>query len=114
MSCDLNALSNIDTGDPDQLNALADQCTSVIFSPTLWAWAIGLTVVGAIGGAWIGKRKNTVSRDAILGAALGPIGWIISIFLPAPKPPRTCSACKRVVGLTDAHCKHCGAKLTTK
>jgi hypothetical protein len=111
MSCDLNALSNIDTGDPDQLDALAQQCTSVIFSPTLWLWAIGLTVVGAVVGGWIGKRKNTVTRDALLGAALGPIGWIISLMLPAPKPLPVCPACKKVVSVGDAHCKYCGAKL---
>jgi H+/Cl- antiporter ClcA len=111
MSCDLNALSNIDTGDPEQLDALAQQCTSVLFSPQLWIWAIVLTVVGAVVGAWIGKRKNTMVRDAILGASLGPIGWIISLFLPAPKPPRRCLSCGKVVGSGDAHCRFCGAKL---
>jgi hypothetical protein len=112
MSCDLNSLSNIDASDPDQLDALAQQCTAVIFSPTLWMWAIGLTIVGALVGAWIGKRKNAVVRDAILGAALGPIGWIISLLLPAPTPPKICPACKRVVGPADLHCKFCGTKLS--
>ncbi|MEP6485070.1 MAG: zinc ribbon domain-containing protein [Rudaea sp.] len=111
MSCDFDALTSIDSSDPDQLDALMQQCTSVIFSPQLWLWTIVFTVVGAVVGAMIGKRKNTMARDAMLGAALGPIGWIISLYLPAPKKPTVCPACKKIVDPKDAHCKYCGAKI---
>jgi hypothetical protein len=111
MACDFSALANIDTDDPDQALALAQQCESVLTDPNLWMWAVGLTVVGAVVGALIGRRKNTVLRDALLGATLGPIGWIISVFLPAPKPRPVCPACARAVDASDAHCRNCGTKL---
>jgi len=111
MSCDFNALSNLDPTDPEQAPRLLEECTRTLTDPTLWFWAIAFTVVGAVVGAWIGKRKNAVTRDALLGAALGPIGWIISLMLPAPKPKPACPACKRVVESGDVHCRHCGAKL---
>ncbi len=111
MSCDLDALNNIDSGDADQLDALMQQCTSSLLSPELWYWAIAFTVIGAIVGAIIGKYKNAVVRDAILGAMLGPIGWIISLLRAPAKKPAACPGCKRPIDAGDAHCRHCGAKL---
>jgi hypothetical protein len=111
MACDLSALDQIDTSDPEQANALLQECTQAIFSPELWAWAIGLTVVGAVVGAWIGRKKNTMLRDALLGAALGPIGWIISARMAPRQPPRKCLSCGTLVAPTDAFCKSCGKKL---
>jgi hypothetical protein len=114
MSCDFGALANIDPTDPEQAPHLLEECTRVLTDPTLWVWAIAFTVVGAVIGAWIGKRKNAVVRDALLGASLGPIGWIISLVLPVVKPKPTCAACKRAVEAGDAHCRHCGAKLAAQ
>jgi hypothetical protein len=111
MSCDFSALSNLDPTDPDQAPRLLEECTRVLTDPTLWFWAIAFTVIGAVVGAWIGKRKNAIARDTLLGAALGPIGWIISLVLPAVKPKPACPACAGEVGAGDAHCRHCGAKL---
>ena len=111
MACDFTALANVDSEDPEQLLQLLDQCTRAATDPRLWAWAIALTIIGGVVGAWIGKRKNAVVRDAILGAALGPIGWIISWFLPVSRSKPACPACKREVGAGDAHCRHCGARL---
>jgi hypothetical protein len=113
MGCDLNALANLDPTDPEQAPRLLEECTRTLTDPMLWFWAIAFTLVGAAVGVWIGKRRNAVTRDAILGAALGPIGWIISLALPAPKPKPKCPACKRAVDAGDAHCRHCGAKLAT-
>jgi hypothetical protein len=111
MSCDLNALSAVDPNEPDQAALLLQECTRMLTDPMLWFWAIAFTIVGAVIGAWIGKRKNAVARDTLLGAALGPIGWIISLMLPATKPKPACPACKRDIETGDAHCRHCGAKL---
>jgi hypothetical protein len=111
MACDLRALANLDGSDPEQVAALLRECTAVLEDPSLWLWTIALTVVGAAVGALIGRYKNAVVRDAILGAALGPIGWIISLCLPTPKPPPTCPACARTVAAGDRHCRHCGARL---
>lgn len=111
MSCDLSALANLDPTDPDQANQILQECTNAVTDPTLWFWTIAFTLVGAVVGAWIGKRKNAVARDAILGATLGPIGWIISLCLPVAKPKPACPSCQREVDAADAHCRHCGAKL---
>ncbi len=111
MACDLSALDQIDPNDPEQANALLQECTKALLSPELWYWAIGITVVGAIVGAWIGWKRKTVWRDALLGAALGPIGWLMSARMSAPKPPKKCPSCATVVAPTDAFCKSCGKKL---
>lgn len=111
MACDLSALANLDPGDPEQAARLLDECTRALESPSLWIWTIVLTIACAAVGAMIGRYKNAVVRDAILGAALGPIGWIISLCLPASKPTPRCPACGGEVGASDAHCRHCGAKL---
>jgi hypothetical protein len=111
MGCDFSSLANIDPADPEQANALLQQCTAALTDPSLWLWVIVLTIVCAAVGALIGKYKNAIVRDAILGAALGPIGWIISLCLPPAKPKPVCPACKRLVDAGDAHCRHCGAAL---
>ena len=111
MACDLASLANIDPADPDQANLLLQQCTAALTDPKLWILAIVFTIVCAVVGALIGKYKNAIVRDAILGAALGPIGWIISLCLPAVKPKRVCPACEHAVDAGDAHCRHCGAAL---
>lgn len=111
MACDLTALANIDPSDPDQANALLQQCTAALTDPKLWLWAIIFTIVCALVGALIGKYKNAVVRDMILGAALGPIGWVISLLMPVQKPKPVCPQCGKPVQAGDAHCRHCGAKL---
>lgn len=113
MACDFSSLSNIDPANPEQAQALLRECTAVLTDPKLWLWAIIFTIVCAAVGAWIGKRRDTVVRDAILGAALGPIGWIISLCLPTGKAKRVCPACKRVVDARDRHCRECGTTLTS-
>lgn len=113
MACDFSALSNIDSADPDQSMTLLTECTQALTSPKLWIWAIVLTLVCGAVGALIGKYKNAVVRDAVLGAALGPIGWIISLCLPVSRPKPACPACRRPVDPDDKHCRHCGMKLAT-
>jgi len=110
MACDFATLATADTGDPEQLMLLIDQCTKLVTDPKLWFWALVLTIVCGAVGAWIGKYKNAVVRDAILGAALGPIGWIISLFLPVAKPTPQCKVCRKPVELRDTYCRRCGAK----
>jgi hypothetical protein len=111
MSCDFTALANIDPADPDQAEQLLQQCNAALTDPHLWLWAIVFTVVCAAVGALIGKYKNAVMRDAILGASLGPIGWIISLCMPVAKPKPVCPSCKLAIDAGDRHCRHCGAAL---
>lgn len=112
MACDFSALSNLDPTDPDAAQRLLEQCTATLTDPTLWIWAIVFTVACAAVGALIGKYKNAIARDTLLGLALGPIGWAISLLLPARKPPMKCSACGKVVDAADKHCRHCGAAIS--
>ncbi|MGH8122109.1 MAG: hypothetical protein ACREPT_05000 [Rudaea sp.] len=110
MSCDFTTLFKVQ-GDPEAAMDVLQQCTEALLDPTTWYWAIAFTIVCALVGALIGKYKNAVVRDTVLGLALGPIGWIISLLLPATKPKPACPACKRVVEAGDAHCRYCGAAL---
>lgn len=111
MACDFSALSNIDPGDAEQATRLLEECTQALTDPGLWIWALVITVACAAVGAAIGRYKNAVLRDTVLGAALGPIGWIISLCLPRSRPPRRCPACAQACDAGDAHCRRCGAKL---
>ena len=112
VSCDLSTLTNLDPTDPDAAQRLLDQCTQTLTDPSLWIWAIVFTVACAVVGALIGKYKNAIARDALLGAALGPIGWIISLLLPVQKPKPSCPKCRKPVDAGDKHCRHCGAALS--
>jgi hypothetical protein len=110
MDCDLTALANLDPADPETTQRLLSACTAALTDPSLWVWTIVFTVVCAAVGALIGKYKNAIVRDTILGAALGPIGWIISLLLPAQKPKPLCSQCRKPVDAGDTYCRHCGAR----
>ena len=112
MSCDFSALSKVqDAGDPEQAAELLAECTSVLNDPSLWIWAIVFTIVCGVVGALIGRYKNAVARDVALGLLLGPIGWVISLILPARMPQPKCRACGKSVDVGDKHCRHCGASL---
>lgn len=74
-----------------------------------WWLLIALTAVGIAGGALIGWWRGTFWRDVALGAALGPIGWIVAFVLPARV--RTCLACGHRNGPKQATCTRCGDAL---
>ena len=112
MNCDVATLTQVlQSADPDEQMETLDACFAVLSDPTLWYWLIGFTIVCALVGALIGKYKNAVVRDTLLGLALGPIGWGISLLLPkaVPKPP--CRACGKPIAAGDKYCRHCGAPL---
>jgi hypothetical protein len=56
-------------------------------SPLFFIWAI---ICGAIGGL-IGASRNNVGSGIIWGALLGPIGWVLVLFLDNRAK---CPACK--------------------
>ena len=58
MTCDISALTALDPTEPDQATQLLQECTRTLTDPTLWFWAIALTVVGAVVGAWIRLAKS--------------------------------------------------------
>ncbi|MBS0590115.1 MAG: hypothetical protein JSR65_05700 [Proteobacteria bacterium] len=84
--CDLTALSQaLSSSDPDEQMRTLDACMAVLTDPTLWLWMLAFTVISALVGALIGKMKHAVLRDTLLGLAFGPVGWAISLMLPAKK-----------------------------
>ncbi len=111
-ACDVATLLRaLQSDDPEAQMQVLDACFATLTDPTLWYWLIGFTVVSALVGALIGKYKNAVVRDTLLGLALGPIGWGISLLLPkaVTKPP--CRACGKPVDAGDRRCRHCGVPL---
>ncbi|MBS0516424.1 MAG: hypothetical protein JSS16_13240 [Proteobacteria bacterium] len=112
LNCDVATLLHaLQSDDPDAQMQVLDACFATLTDPTLWYWLIGFTVVSALVGALIGKYKQAVVRDTLLGLALGPIGWGISLLLPkAVRKPR-CRTCGKPVDAGDRHCRHCGAAL---
>lgn len=66
---------------------------------------IVFAVVGAIVGALIGYRAGRAADGAILGILLGPVGWLITLFL---KDLRfKCPFCAEIVQPMAKKCPHC-------
>jgi ribosomal protein L40E len=107
--CTLAALTSLDQSDPDAVRALLQTCTQSLLSPSLWAWAIGITIAFALIGALIGAAKGRMVAGLVWGAALGPIGWLV-IALSKSRLPE-CPECG-LTNPTDAKaCRHCGLNL---
>lgn len=74
-----------------------------------WWLLIAITVVGIVGGGLIGWWRGTFWRDVALGATLGPLGWIVSIVLPARV--RKCLACGHRNAAKQSICTRCSEAL---
>lgn len=109
LECSLSALTNLDQTDPDAVQALLQTCTGALSSPTLWAWAFGITVACALVGAFIGMAKGRWLAGLVWGAALGPIGWLIVLFSKSSLPE--CPECGRPNATSAKACRHCGINL---
>lgn len=109
LECTMAALTNLDQTDPDAVQALLHSCIGTLLNPTLWAWALGITVAGGVVGLLIGLVKGRWLAGLAWGAALGPIGWIIvalskSHFVECPD-------CGRPNAPAAKACRHCGVNL---
>ena len=72
---------------------------------TLFVYAIFWAVVcGAIGGV-VGASRNNVGSGILWGALLGPIGWVLVLFLDNRSK---CPACKYPVPSGAIRCGQCG------
>ena len=120
MTCDFATLSQIDSEDPEALQALLQQCTDALLDPSLWMWALIFTLVCALVGAAIGWRKGRWVAGVVWSLVLGPIGWIVIAFakpasaLPVAKtPPRPpiCPDCGRANVFGANFCANCGGDL---
>ena len=71
--------------------------------------AMTWVVAGGIGGAIVGWIKNRLWRGVLLGATLGPVGWIILGLLEGDF--RDCPACSRPLRVQARVCPHCRASV---
>jgi len=68
-----------------------------------------LLLMGVVGSA-IGHQRQRAGAGFVLGVLLGPIGWLLILFLPAAG--RKCPACLGVVPHQARRCQHCGEELS--
>jgi hypothetical protein len=66
-------------------------------------------VVCAFIGAWIGEAKGQRSAGFFLSLLLGPIGILITCFLPAEEKKTHCCHCKKQIATGSPFCPSCGA-----
>jgi hypothetical protein len=66
-------------------------------------------VVCAFIGAWIGEAKGRRSAGFFLSLLLGPLGILITCFLPAEEKRSLCHRCKKQVTMGSPFCPSCGA-----
>lgn len=98
-----------DGSDPAGLERVLEACTAALLDPVLWWWALAFTVVGAAGGALIGWFRGRLAVGLILGAALGPLGWLAMPLLPANYVACPSCSCNNRPGAK--RCRHCGVDM---
>jgi len=55
----------------------------------LFAVVAIFAVFGRVG-QWVGSTRGRPDAGAVLGYCLGPLGWLLAMFLPAPfVPPKS-------------------------
>ena len=109
LACTFTALRDLDQSDLDAVQALLDACTRTLLSPSLWLWALGLTLACGIVGALLGLAKGRWLWGLLWGAALGPLGWFVVVFSASALTP--CPECARTNPPGLKRCRHCGVDL---
>jgi len=83
---------------------ISDDVTISISMVAIWLF------MGLIG--WgIGRPRGRDAFGFLMGALLGPIGWIITLCMP--RSGRKCPACLGVVPEAAIRCCHCGSLFST-
>lgn len=109
LECSFAALQNLDMADPEAAQVLLDACVRMLLTPSLWYWALGLTLLCAVIGALLGMAKGRWLWGLVWGAVLGPIGWIIVLLSSAVQSP--CPECAKPNPPRLKRCRHCGVDL---
>lgn len=73
-----------------------------------WLIVAVLAIANTAVGWAIGVSRKRPIDGAVVGFILGPIGWLLMLFLFADERPR-CPACGGVVNEGYAKCRHCGS-----
>lgn len=106
LECTFASLSKVDQTDPEAVQALLRGCIDTLLDPTLWEWALLLTLLCAVIGALIGRAKGRWVAGFVWGAALGPIGWIVIAL--SKSSLRECPECGRRNQPDAKVCRSCG------
>lgn len=109
LQCSFAELRALDQGDLDAVQALLDACTRALLAPSLWLWAIGLTLACGAIGALLGLAKGRWLWGLVWGAALGPLGWIVVVLSASARTP--CPECATPNPPGCTRCRHCGVDL---
>ena len=106
LECTFASLSKVDQTDPEAVQALLQSCVDTLLNPSLWEWAIFLTLICAAIGALIGRSKGRWLAGFLWGAALGPIGWVVIAL--SKTTLRECPECGRKNPPDAKVCHGCG------
>jgi hypothetical protein len=106
LECTFAALVSVDQTDPEAVQALLQQCTSTLLDPVMWEWALGITLICALVGALIGWVKGRWLSGLLWGAALGPIGWLVTAL--SKSNLRECPECGQRNRPDAKVCPGCG------
>ncbi|HEU4663713.1 MAG TPA: hypothetical protein VFS55_06765 [Dokdonella sp.] len=105
----IQAFLALDPNDPDAAAAALDTCMRVLLDPTLWQWAIGITLGCAVVGLVIGWVRGRWLAGLLWGAALGPIGWVVVLLSKSGLVE--CPECGKGNVPRAKACRHCGVNL---
>ena len=72
-------------------------------------WILAWVLTGALVGAAIGFTRDRVLRGLVLGALIGPIGWIA--IARSRSGQLECPGCSRMISRTALVCPRCGTNL---
>lgn len=75
---------------------------------TIFGYFFFWLIVGAVVGGVIGASRNNVGSGVVWGALLGPIGWILVLFLDERAK---CPECRGALPEGARRCSHCGSEL---
>lgn len=108
-ACSLETLQRLDATAPGAVQALLDACLGVLLDPVLWTWLLLAMLACGLAGLWIGWLRGRWLAGLLWGAALGPVGWLVTGLLPVRGP--ACPACSRPNPPAVRSCRHCRASL---